>query len=294
MFPAPPMPDFAAGQFVEAAIPLRYEDLTQEGKLMPIALPSTMSPLWRDRLTDHPGARNALKMGVIPILTRMVLVSVDQPIHVNRAIGVRAGFELAHDRDAAGDVTRLFMNVWTAVHGAAGRISPNSKPGGPALAGQLFAEHTFTRLLAPPDQRKVTRLEVEGYPSVPTALHHPPAPATAQEPPDGARWIDELAPDVTTYNFTLDQTDSNQHVNSLVYIRLFLDAANRRLASAGHRGKLRSRAVDIAYRKPSFAGDAVRAQLRLYEGPDGLGAAGFIAGDDGKPRVYVRVAIARS
>ena len=65
-----------------------------------------------------------------------------------------------------------------------------------------------------------------------------------------------------------------------------------RLALSGRRGKLRSRAVDIAYRKPSFAGDQVRAQLRLYEGPEGLGTAGFIAGDDGKPRVYVRVAIA--
>lgn len=285
------MPDFAAGQFVEAATPLRYEDLTQDGRLMPIALPPTMSPLWRDVLTDHPGARNALKTGVIPILTRMILVSVDQPIHVNRAVDVRAGFELAHDRDASGEVARLFMNVWTSVRGAAGRISPNSKPGGPALAGHLFAEHTFTRLLAPPDQRKVTRLDVDGYPNIPAALHQPPPPATAHEAPAGARWLDELLPDTAHYHFTLDQTDSNQHVNSLVYIRLFLDAVNRRLASAGHPGKLRSRAVDIAYRKPSFAGDTVRAQLRLYEGPDGLGAAGFIAGDDAKPRVYVRVAI---
>jgi hypothetical protein len=292
MFPAPPMPDFAPGQFVEAAIPLRYEDLTQTGMMMPIALMSTMSPLWRDVLTDHAGARNALKQGVIPILTRLVLTSVEQPIHVNRPVDVRAGFELAHDRDGEGNVSRLFMNVWTAVRGAAGRISPNSKPGAPALAGTLFAEHTFTRLLAPPDQRKVVRLDVEGYPNVPTALHHPPAPATAQEPPEGARWIDELAADTAPYDFTLDQTDSNQHVNSLVYIRLFLDAVNRRLALAGHRGKLRSRAVDIAYRKPSFAGDQVRAQVRLFEGPDGLGAAGFIAGDDGKLRVYVRVAIA--
>ena len=62
--------------------------------------------------------------------------------------------------------------------------------------------------------------------------------------------------------------------------------------AAGRRGKLRSRAVDIAYRKPSFAGDRVTSQLRLYESSDGLGAAGYISGDDGKPRVYVRVAIA--
>jgi hypothetical protein len=271
---------------------MRYEDLTQDGRLTPIALPPTMSGLWRDVLTDHPGARNSLKTGIIPILTRMTLISEDQPIHVNRPVEVKAGFELAHDRDDAGEVTRLFMNVWTEVRGAAGRISPNSKPGPLALAGRVFAEHTFTRLLAAPDQRKVTRLEVEGYPDVPVARHHPPPPSSAQEAPDNGRWLDELGPDTTPYDFTLDQTDSNQHVNSLVYIRIFLDAVNRRLAAAGLRGKLRTRAVDIAYRKPSFAGDRVMSQLRLYENSDGLGAAGYISGDDGKPRVYVRVAIA--
>jgi hypothetical protein len=292
MFDAPPMPDFAPGQSTLTTAPMRYEDLTQDGRLTPIALPPTMSGLWRDVLTEHPGARNALKSGIIPILTRMTLVSEDQPIHVNRPVEIKAGFELAHDHDATGAVTRLFMNVWTEVRGAAGRISPNSKPGPLAFAGRLFAEHTFTRLLAPPDQRKVTRLEVEGYPEVPAALHHPPAPSTAQEAPHNGRWLDELGPDTTPYDFTLDQTDSNQHVNSLVYIRMFLDAVNRRLAAAGRRGKLRSRAVDIAYRKLSFAGDRVTSQLRLYENSDGLGAAGHITGDDGKPRVYVRVAIA--
>jgi len=292
MFPAPPMPDFAPGQSTVTTAPMRYEDLTQDGRLTPIALPPTMSGLWRDVLTDHPGARNSLKTGIIPILTRMTLISEDQPIHVNRPIEVKAGFELAHDRDHAGEVTRLFMNVWTEVRGAAGRISPNSKPGPLALAGRVFAEHTFTRLLASPEHRKVTRLEVDGYPDVPVARHHPPPPSSAQEAPDNGRWLDELGPDTTPYDFTLDQTDSNQHVNSLVYIRMFLDAVNRRLAAAGRRGKLRTRAVDIAYRKPSFAGDRVMSQLRLYENSDGLGAAGYISGDDGKPRVYVRVAIA--
>ncbi len=67
-----------------------------------------------------------------------------------------------------------------------------------------------------------------------------------------------------------------------------------------------SRAVDIAYRKPCFAGDRVRAHLRLFEAEDapprhgpeqsGLpagvaGAAGFLAapGEEARPRCYVRV-----
>ncbi len=285
------MPGLAADQSVVSTNSLRYEDLTQDGRLMPVALPPTMSALWREVLSEHPGAKNALRTGIIPILTRMVLVTTDQPIHVNRPVEVRAGFELAHDRDDAGEVSRLFMNVWTEVRGAAGRIGPHAKPGALAVAGRVYAEHTFTRLLAPPDQRKVTRLGVEGYPDVPEVRHRPPPPATAQEAPAGARWLGELAQDVAPYDFTLDQTDSNQHVNSLVYIRIFLDAVNRRLAAAGHRGKLRSQAVDVAYRKPSFAGERVLAQLRLYEGSEGLGAAGFIAGDDGKVRCYVRVAV---
>ena len=53
--------------------------------------------------------------------------------------------------------------------------------------------------------------------------------------------------------------------------------------------RARSRGVDIAYRKPSFAGDSVRIQLRLFEQYGTLGAAGAVEGTDGKPRCYVRV-----
>jgi hypothetical protein len=47
----------------------------------------------------------------------------------------------------------------------------------------------------------------------------------------------------------------------------------------------------IAYRKPCFAGDRVRAHVRLFDAAGTLGAAGFIAGpgEEGRPRCYVRV-----
>jgi hypothetical protein len=53
--------------------------------------------------------------------------------------------------------------------------------------------------------------------------------------------------------------------------------------------KVGSRAIEIAYRKPCFAGDSVRAHLRLFELDGQPGAAGFIAGEGGKPHCYVRV-----
>jgi acyl-CoA thioesterase FadM len=288
MFPAPPAPEFPPDQAATSEASLRYEDCAQDGRMIPISLPPTMGGLWRSVITKHPGARNSVASGVIPILTRMTLISFDQPIRIDRPIETRSGFLLAHDLEA-GAVSRLFMNVWTDVHGIAGRIGPRQVEGALSRAGTLFAEHTFTRLFAPPDQRKVTELEVEGYPVLPPTRYASPPPKTAQEAPEGATWLDELAPDTVDTVFTFDQTDANQHVNSLVYIRTFLDAAQRRIAATGRSMKLRSKAVDIAYRKPCFAGDRVTSQLRLFSLGDSIGAAGLMVGEDGKPRCYVRV-----
>ena len=288
LFPYPPVPAFADGFATTFDAYLRYEDVAQDGRMMPIALPPAMSGLWQAAIVNTPGSRSSIAKGVIPILTRLTLESREQPIRVDRPVQCRAGFELAHAR-SGDDVTRLFMNVWAEVTGVAGRIGPRPPSGELAMAGTVFAEHTFTRPLAPPDQRRVTRLDAEGWPAIPSARYDAPAPETAQEPPAGARWTSDVATDPAEVVFTLDQTDSNQHVNSLVYIRIFLDAAQRQIAHAGHALKIRSRAVDIAYRKPCFAGDRVRAQVRLFELAGALGAAGSIVGADGKPRCYVRV-----
>ncbi|MGN6109601.1 MAG: hypothetical protein ACTHU0_31120 [Kofleriaceae bacterium] len=289
---APPAPAFPADHVHSVPAYLRYEDLAQDGRIIPIALPPAMGGLWHHVLRDHPGHRAAISAGIVPILTRMVLRSLDQPIRVDHRIEARTGFALAHDLDAAGEVSKLFMNVWTEIHGAAGRLG--ARPPGPlAAAGQLFAEHTFTRLFAPPDQRRVTRLPIEGAAAVPELRYAAPPPASAGELPEGASWLGELAADPAEIAFTLDQTDSNQHVNSLVYIRVFLDAVQRRLAAGGHALVVRSREVEIAYRKPCFAGDRVRTHLRLFEAPGALGAAGYIEAlaEPGRPRCYVRVVV---
>ncbi len=293
MFPAPSAPVFPDNQSAKNESYLRYEDIAQDGRLMPIAVPPALAGLWRTILVKHPGANAAAQTGIIPILTRLTIGTTETAIRVDRPIETTAGFELAHDRDASGEVSRLFMNVWCEVSGLAGKIVPRTPAGPLTRAGYLFAEHVFTRPFGPPDQRKITKLSVPGYPELPEARYPSPAPRTASEAPDGATWLDELAPDTTDVVFTLDQTDSNQHVNSLVYIRIFLDAVNRRLAAAGKPLHLRSRAVDIAYRKPCFAGDRVRAHVRLFEVNGTLGAAGFIAkpGEEAKPGVYVRVTV---
>ena len=284
-FQHPPMPVFTPENAATFQSFLRYEDVAQDGRMMPIALPPAMSGLWQAAIVNSQGSRNSIAKGVIPILTRITMHTTDRAIRVDRPVSVRAGYELAHSRQGD-EVSRIFMNVWAEISGTAGRIGPRAQGDGEsAVAGLLFAEHTYTRPLAPPDQRRVTRLDAEGYPEIPPVRYDAPSPETAQEAPAGAKWTSELEPDASHVVFNMDQTDSNQHVNSLVYIRVFLDAAQRRIGV----GKIRSRAVDIAYRKPCFAGDRVRAHVRLFELDGQPGAAGFIASDDGKPRCYVRV-----
>ena len=287
LFPAPPRPELPAGQATVTEEFLRYEDVTQDGHLMPIAVPPAMAGLWRDLLERHPGAKNAAAGGVIPILTRLTIESMDEHVRVDRPVEARSGFELARKADGS----RLFMNVWCDLFATAGRIVPRTPAGPLVLAGRLFSEHTFTRPFAPPEQRRVTRLDAEGYPAIPDKIYAAPAPVTAQDAPDGARWLGELQADGVETVFSLDHTDSNQHVNSLVYVRLFLEAAQRRIAAAGHPTRVRSRAFDIAYRKPCFAGDRVQAQVRLFERAGTLGAAGALVDADGKPRCYVRAIV---
>jgi hypothetical protein len=299
----PPAPAFPEDHAHTEQTTLRYEDIAQDGRVIPIALPVSMSALWQ-LLRSHPAQRATFARGVLPILTRLVLVSEGAPIRVDRPVEARAGFELAHDLDPDGEA-RIFLNIWSELHGAAGRM--RSGPPGPLVrAGHLFASHTFTRLFAPPGQRRVSQLDVEGFPAVPHARYEAAAATTAAEAPAGARWLDELAADPAEVAFTLDQTDSNQHVNSMVYIRVFLDAVQRRLAAGGRPLAVLSRAVDIAYRKPCFAGDRIRVHLRLFGPADAaggesgaaaapglIGAAGFLAaaGEEAKPRCYIRVLV---
>ena len=124
---------------------------------------------------------------------------------------------------------------------------------------------------------------------------HAFAPATtAMELPAGATPLDgDYAADEAVTVFGLDHTDSNQHVNSLVYPRMFAEAAFRRLAAAG-RSPRRAlvRSLDIAYRKPSFAGDRVRIHTRTFQLGDRLGAAGFLVDADDaarRPRCCARI-----
>jgi hypothetical protein len=295
-FPVPAVPAVPADQIATATWEPRYEDVAQDGRLLVLGLPPALGmTTWRPLLTRRDAMRAATKQGIVPILTRLVVGATAQTVRIDRPLRGTGRYALARS-EKAGEVERLYLNIWVDVDGTTGRMVPPIPAGDFAPAGSVFAEHVFTRLFAPPDQRKLVRFELDGVPPVPELLYEPPAPATAAELPAGATWLDDArVVDPVATVLGLDHTDSNQHVNSLVYIRILTEAALRRLDHHGKRGALLVRGVELAYRKPCFAGDKVRIALRAFvTAGGGLGAAGVLIADGDpadRPRAYARLLI---
>jgi hypothetical protein len=165
--------------------------------------------------------------------------------------------------------------------------------GRPVVAGRIFAEHEFTRPFGPPGDRKVRALPLAGGEMVPEARWAWREPEALLALPEGAVPLDaELVPDGVATVFGLDHTDSNHHVNSLVYTRLFIEAALRRLDAHGRAGApLLARSLEIAYRKPSFAGELARVRVRAFTLGGAVGAVAALGGDgeEARPRTFARV-----
>lgn len=295
MLDFPDAPDPSADDWSSATMSLRYEDVSQDGRLTLETLTHGFGPaLWAARIEPSAIVRPMLARGVVPILTRLVLEGGPGPIGVRAPVDLRATHRLAHTADASGEVDRLVMLAWLTATGRRGRTYGPPKPGDgePVPLGRAFCEHVFTRLFAAPGDRKVTSFDgLPGLPLVPPDRYTWRDPALLLSLPDGAAPLEDApAPDAPVA-FGLDHTDSNQHVNSLVYPRLFFDAALRRFAALGRPTALIARRAEVAFRKPCFAGQRARVVLRAFSLGDDLGAAGAFVpdgGDDTRPFCTIR------
>jgi hypothetical protein len=288
---APPEPP-ADIDWHAAEVPSRFEDITQDGRLqLGALLPGLGATTWR-HLLAHPDSKRLLESGIVPILSRLVIEGGIGPFSPAHPLGARGAFAFSHTTDATGSIERLLLSMWLEVHAPIGRTygAPPDDAGTPALAGRVYAEHTVTRPFASsPEERRVQPADLAGIEGLPGQRVEAVAPASLEVLPEGAVAIDEASrADAATIHFGLSHTDSNQHVNSLVYLRLFEEAALRRLAERGVRGARIATRAQLAYRKPCFAGDAMRIELRAYEHDGRHGAVGsFVPESGGRPTCYV-------
>ncbi len=253
-----------------AQVEVRYEDVAQDGRVKLSALPHAMGmACWRGLLANHPASRLTKGEGILPILSRWIAEMGDAPVSVFRKLEARGAWDVAHAVDDEGEVDRLIMILTTEVWGRIGRTYPPQPDdaGTPICVGRLYAEHVYTRPFGPPEERKVRALpDGYGLPAVPERRIEWVDPKSLLALPEGTRALeDEETPDGELVCFGLGHTDSNQHVNSLVYPRIFEDAGLRKLRALGRgeEGPLPT-TMEIAFRKPCFAGDRVRASTRAF------------------------------
>jgi hypothetical protein len=298
MFTVLPRPELPVDQSASGPMSLRFEDVSQDGRLMVRGIPHGLGEvLWREVLASHAIYRGLLAEGVVPILSRLVIGSLDAPIGIAKPLEASAGFQLAHTVNANGEVDRLILNLWLDAFGTCGVTygAPPARAGERLHVGRVFAEHVFTKLFAPPAERKVLRFEGHGLPPVPEARYVWRPAEELFELPEGAEWLDgEVVVDAAPVVFGLGQTDSNQHVNSLVYPELIERAALRRFAALGAPTVLLPRFVEMVFRKPSFAGEAVHVATRAFRWGERHGVAAVVAGvGEAKPRVVARMLFER-
>ncbi|MGH7294760.1 MAG: hypothetical protein ACRELB_07505 [Polyangiaceae bacterium] len=278
-----------------ARVHLRFEDVTQDGRLVLEALPNALGPaIWRAILAQDPASKATFAAGIVPILSRFVLDGAPGPFSANAPVEAEGTCQLARTDDG-----RYVLDMWAELHAPIGRTYGSTERAGErALAGRIWAEHVLTRPFAPSGERRVTRLDYPGAPVVEAT--RPPSPSydAIASVPDGATPLEPArALDPMPLTFGLVHTDSNMHVNSLVYVRLFEEAGLRRFAALGHGSAVLGRTLDIAYRKPCFAGQTMRVLGQAFEQGGRLGmAAALVAEDDArgdpgatKPHAYARI-----
>jgi hypothetical protein len=279
----PDKPEAAEATWHEAEIGLRFDDVAQDGRLRLEALPPSLgATTWR-ALMKTPTGKSALGTGIVPILSRLVIVGGDGPFGVEPPLRARGAYAFAHVPGPSTEPERLLLGMWIEASAPLGRVygAPSEGSGTIASAGSLYAEHTLTKLFAPPSERKVTRLSLEGIEGVPPHAMPLVRGEDVVRAPDDAVWLEpEASDDAVSFRFGLTHTDSNQHVNSLVYIRLFEEAALRRIAGLGKSAAVLAREVHVVYRKPCFAGDVVRVRARAYTRDGSIGVVGTFAKAD--------------
>lgn len=281
MIRIPEEPAELDGQRSSGPVALRYEDIVQDGRLALAALTQGFGQVvWPSLIRDE-AAESVLRRGIIPILSRMVLEGGEGPLSFYEPLVADGVWHLARVVGPDGGTERILLNYWSTLRGPSGFTLAGRAPAGAPIitAGRAYAEHVFTRLFAPPGERRVTTLDIPGRPAVPPGTW-PRRRFEDVRRPEAAVPLGEAAR--ASVRFGLCHTDPNQHVNSLVYPRLFEDLAVHVLPTNGF-----ARRVELSWRKPFFAGEDATILLQPWRLGEDLGASGAFVDGEGSERARV-------
>jgi hypothetical protein len=279
-------------------IDVRYEDVAQDGRPLLECVPPSLGCVWRKELANHPDAPKTQGLGIVPILTRIEVALGEDSFSPMQRFDVEGRAGMLAATNAEDGYKRALLDIETIVYGKTSHaLLPRTGPSERREVGRIRAEHVLTKLFAKKDERRVTPEDVRAAGVRLDGARVWSRPQQIVEAPDGVTAIDgDFVRDTVPLAMGLMHTDSNQHVNSLVYPRLFEEAVMRRLHSLGRSRAVLSRALSIGWRRPSFAGDVLHVEMRLFEKGARLVACGMFFGenerDRARARCYVRVDLA--
>jgi hypothetical protein len=300
--PFPELPEVADHQRGERDLGVRYEDLTQDSRLR---LEGVWPAMGRILWTDLPVAQSLGRLaaqGIRNVLARVLMQCENEPLTARLPAKSEVRYELAHTVDAEGRPNRRLLLTHLRTLGWRGTPdNPVALPTGDrVLAARAYGMHVFTRPTARGGDHRVLELHDEVLGDELGPRVELPAPQELLELPAGATWIEPApTPDPAPTVFGLSHTDGNQHVNFQAYPRLVEDAALRRLHALHLGGRWLGRRLEVAYRKPCFAGERMQIVVRAFERGEARGVVAAFAepnaraADDwaawGKPRCTVRM-----
>jgi hypothetical protein len=277
----PEFPHVLSSQRTQGSVYMRFEDVSQDGALKVLGMPAAvglvcLGKLWFKTQTS----RETQPHGIVPILTRLAMQSTFGPMSVRLPVEADGAYQLAHVREIGGEVSRVLLNAHVELYAPKG-VTHGPQPVGAGQrihVGRAFAEHVFTRPWARSEERKVRALPTADGPLVPGPNTPFRDPLSTLSPATQLRWVDaDYVEDVAPVAFGLTHTDSNQHVNSLVYPQVFEDAALRRWMDLGQdTSSLLVDFIDVAFRKPCFSGQRHYVHVRAFEHHGQLGVVAFL------------------
>lgn len=249
------------GRFLE---PPYFEDLSERGAVkLTSLLRLTGRPhytLWAQEIgSPHFKERTGQ---FIPIYY-LDLEVTDVPIETRDAVEIEVRIRLGKHRRSDGSVERLISEAWCEV------FAPRAG-GRRVRLGGTHKQAVFTRPDPDPARRRVIVLHPSlGLGELPNRDIRPYGPDDLKAPPDGFSLCGQLA-DRDAHVWSYQQTDPNQHIHAMEYVRVMEAFAADELARGGRSARdyhfARGR---VLFRRPCFTGEWYRRSAAHHRSPEG-------------------------
>lgn len=244
--------------------PYAFDDVCERGSLKLTSILRVTAPRHFDLWTSEIGGPDFFqRTGLfIPIVALDIFVA-DLPIRLGAPLEIDITIRLGAQLDGSGQVRRLLSESTGEVH------APHAQTGERVLVARNLKHNALSRNDPDPARRRVTELpESMNLGRVPTRLVEFATIADlASAPSDFSRMADftDQVPHVWSY----EQTDMNQHIHAMEYVRMMELFAVDQLAELGRNPREYAfRRARIAFRKPCFTGERYLRSGSLH-GSDG-------------------------